>query len=329
MAPTSSYFALIGPFNVSTIPQRVFPVLHMVERTIECRVLRMMSEQFLRYYRTPGLSSGAHEVIFEKVRTALSRLEIINLVTEFCFNIGIQNGRRLTDEETKTLLWLLSNSFEEKNVSKTSFLSDVEPDEGIISKLIEIGPRLNFSTAWSTNAVSICASIGLKKIERIECSIRYLIHTKSKDEADSKPITPKEEHELVRKLHDRMTQCRYLKPLTSFDISGSAEDWYEVDVIGNGRAALEKANKDLGLAFDNWDLDYYTKLFQERVGRNPTSVECFDLAQSNSEHSRHWFFKGRLVVDGVEIDDSLFGMVMKTQLMSNDNNVIKFCDNSR
>lgn len=36
----------------------------------------------------------------------------------------------------------------------------------------------------------------------------------------------------------------------------------------------------VGLAFDSWDLDYYTALFQ-RVRRNPTSVECFDLAQSN------------------------------------------------
>jgi phosphoribosylformylglycinamidine (FGAM) synthase-like enzyme len=46
-----------------------------------------------------------------------------------------------------------------------------------------------------------------------------------------------------------------------------------------------------GLAFDNWDLDYYTELFKNKLKRNPTSVECFDLAQSNSEHSRHWFFK--------------------------------------
>ena len=36
-----------------------------------------------------------------------------------------------------------------------------------------------------------------------------------------------------------------------------------------------------GLAFDDWDLDFYTKLFQEKIRRNPTSVECFDLAQSN------------------------------------------------
>lgn len=46
-----------------------------------------------------------------------------------------------------------------------------------------------------------------------------------------------------------------------------------------------------GLAFDDWDLDYYYCLFKDKLKRNPTSVECFDLAQSNSEHSRHWFFK--------------------------------------
>ena len=58
-------------------------------------------------------------------------------------------------------------------------------------------------------------------------------------------------------------------------------------------------------------------------------MECFDLAQSNSEHSRHWFFKGRLTVDGQEVEDSLMKMVMKTQATSNNNSVIKFSDNSR
>jgi len=37
----------------------------------------------------------------------------------------------------------------------------------------------------------------------------------------------------------------------------------------------------VGLAFDDWDLDYYTALFQTKICRNPSTVECFDLAQSN------------------------------------------------
>ncbi len=71
-----------------------------------------------------------------------------------------------------------------------------------------------------------------------------------------------------------------------------------VPVLAEGRIALERINRELGLAFDDWDLNFYTELFRDRIGRDPTDVELFDIAQSNSEHSRHWFFKGRLVIDG-------------------------------
>jgi phosphoribosylformylglycinamidine (FGAM) synthase-like enzyme len=47
-----------------------------------------------------------------------------------------------------------------------------------------------------------------------------------------------------------------------------------------------------GLTFDEDDVRFYTDLFR-KMGRNPTNVELFDLAQSNSEHSRHWFFNVR------------------------------------
>jgi len=42
----------------------------------------------------------------------------------------------------------------------------------------------------------------------------------------------------------------------------------------------------MGLAFDEWDLDYYTTMFRDELKRDPTNVELFDIAQSNSEHSR-------------------------------------------
>lgn len=80
-----------------------------------------------------------------------------------------------------------------------------------------------------------------------------------------------------------------------------------------------------GLGYDPQDLDYYTKLFRDDLKRNPTTVsqfghlpsspslynqvECFDLAQGNSEHSRHWFFGGKLVVDGEEVPHTLFQLV--------------------
>lgn len=288
-----------------------------------------MAENIIRFYSFPGLSSGRHDVTLSKLKSASSRVEVTDLSTEICFNVSVQGNNGLDDGELKNLLWLLTSSFEDENIRRTSFLDESKATEDCSKVLVEIGPRLNFSTAWSTNAVSICRSIGLDKIDRIEKSCRYLIQVAPKDKNDSKRITKEEENALAAKLHDRMTECRYEKPLTSFKINVHPECCFEVDVMVEGRTALEKVNRDLGLAFDDWDLDYYTKMFQERVKRNPTSVECFDLAQSNSEHSRHWFFKGRLTVDGQEVEDSLMKMVMKTQATSNDNNVIKFNDNSR
>lgn len=104
---------------------------------------------------------------------------------------------------------------------------------------------------------------------------------------------------------------------------------FEVDVLGGGKPVLRALSKEMGFAFDEWDLDYYTDLFATKLKRNPTNVECFDMAQSNSEHSRHWFFTGRLVLDGKEQPLSLMKMVKGTQSSTQPNNsLIAFHDNS-
>ena len=58
-----------------------------------------------------------------------------------------------------------------------------------------------------------------------------------------------------------------------------------------GEQALKDINQKNGFGWDDADLAYYYNLFANILKRNPTNVECFDLSQSNSEHSRHWFFK--------------------------------------
>lgn len=140
---------------------------------------------------------------------------------------------------------------------------------------------------------------------------------------------PKElEGKLLSQLHDRMTEQRYLCPLESFETPIPKTDWIEVDILGKGVEALKEIDRQLGLAFDEQDLIYYTKLFRDVLKRNPTSVECFDLAQSNSEHSRHWFFRGDIIIEGKKLEKSLIKMIIETQEYSNSNNVIKFEDNS-
>ena len=84
----------------------------------------------------------------------------------------------------------------------------------------------------------------------------------------------------------------------------------------------------MGLGLDDWDVEYYYNLFVKDLKRNPTNVECFDLSQSNSEHSRHWFFRGKLIIDGKEVSENLM-QIIKQPLKANPNNsVIAFKDNS-
>lgn len=47
---------------------------------------------------------------------------------------------------------------------------------GANSRVVEVGPRMSFSTAISSNAVSICSSCGLDKVTRVEVSRRFLLN---------------------------------------------------------------------------------------------------------------------------------------------------------
>ncbi|XP_057696031.1 phosphoribosylformylglycinamidine synthase isoform X2 [Corythoichthys intestinalis] len=259
------------------------------------------------------------EVRGRSLRQAAKLYPQLSISTELCYNVELTGSDSLTKEHKEVLVWLFRPPMQAEALGDTPKLKE---EDG--ATLVEIGPRLNFSTAWSTNAVSICQSAGLTNITRVELSRRFLIKPTNNSNITA---IQKEVKNLIALLHDSMTECIYENPVTSFVVDAKSQPVFEVDVLGEGRAALEKANDQLGLAFDAWDLDFYTAMFQ-RIQRNPTSVECFDLAQSNSEHSRHWFFRGRVLIDGQEQEETLFRLIMDTQKNSNGNNVIKFCDNS-
>lgn len=290
-----------------------------------------MEFEIERFYKKPGLTKIRLQIIREKVKSIVPNLgpaeARVSITSEICFNVEVQSGK-LGENERKDLQWILAHSFEEGNLSPRSWIYADESEATSKSLLIEIGPRLNFSTAWSTNAVSVCHAVGLQCVKRIEASIRYLIKTSGEYDISSQ-LTKQEKELIVKSLHDPMTECQYHKPLESFDINVSPEPCYEIDVMGDGKIALEKANASLGLSFDDRDLEFYLQLFKDQLQRNPTSVELFDLAQSNSEHSRHWFFRGNMVIDDKQMPASLMKMVMNTQKSSNPNSIIKFCDNSR
>ena len=274
----------------------------------------------IHFYRTPALSEAKESELLFRVQQKLSS-DITGIKTEYCFNVEITEP--LTTEEVKTLKWLLAETFEPENFSTASYFTS---NSGLLTPnyLFEVGPRMNFTTAWSTNAVSVCHACGLKKINRIERSRRYQLKVSpnfsTSELPDFKPFL-----DLV---HDRMTECAYALPIETFETGMKPEPVYILPLIEEGPDALRKLNRAMGLGFDDWDIEYYYKLFAENIGRNPTNVECFDLSQSNSEHSRHWFFKGRIVIDDVEMPLNLIETVKHPLDLNRRNSVIAFSDNS-
>lgn len=264
----------------------------------------------VRFYRKNALSLYKQKALLKKIQSEISK-DIINIETEFCYNILVTE--ELNYEELEILRWLLSETFEPEGFSLKSFLSS---DDGMI---FEVGPRLNFSTAWSTCAISVCHAIGIEKTQRIERSRRY-------------KLTPKIENFsqdiFLNLIHDRMTECLYPEPLKDFSHGMTPKPLRIIPILKKGISVLKRINNELGLGWDCWDIDFYLKLFRDHLKRNPTDVECFDLAQSNSEHSRHWFFRGVLIIDGKPVNRSLFDIVKEPLKRNPINSVIAFKDNS-
>ncbi len=278
----------------------------------------------MHFYRTPALSTTARNELLSAAKLEISP-DIEGIETEFCFNVETKES--LSVDEMDILRWLLSETFEPESFSHESYLTKQTDHTSVDAErmnhgiVLEVGPRMSFTTAWSTNAVAVCHACGLRKITRIERSRRYLLKTSSEISEACVNI-------FLEQVHDRMTECPYPEPLTTFEAGRKPEPVYEVPLIKEGRPALEKINREMGLGLDDWDMDYYHTLFVDDIGRNPTNVECFDLSQSNSEHSRHWFFKGRLIVDGEEIPADLIEIIKKPLDVNPSNSVIAFKDNS-
>ncbi|XP_031497055.1 probable phosphoribosylformylglycinamidine synthase, chloroplastic/mitochondrial [Nymphaea colorata] len=274
--------------------------------------------EIVHFYRVPFLRPSATAELLKVVQKVSG--DVISIKTEQCFNVGLKSA--LSDEKLCILKWLLRETYEPENLQDGSFFHKEIGNESTV--LIEVGPRLSFTTAWSANAVSICKSCNLTEVERIERSRRYLLYLKD----GVNGLGEDQVREIASMLHDRMTECIYPSKLASFKTNAVVDEVAEVPVIERGKEALEEINQRMGLAYDEHDINYYTKLFRDDIKRNPTTVELFDIAQSNSEHSRHWFFNGKLVIDGQPMDRTLF-QIVKSPLQANPNNsVIGFKDNS-
>ena len=156
------------------------------------------------------------------------------------------------------------------------------PDEKLDGYFV--GPRREMITPWSTNAVEITQNMGLKGISRIE---EYF------------PVDSKDaEHDpMLQRMYDGLDQ-------TIFTVDHQPEPIKHVDDI-------EKYNEEEGLALSEDEIAYLHKIEKEN-GRPLTDSEIFGFAQINSEHCRHKIFGGKFIIDGKEMESSLFNLIKKT-----------------
>jgi phosphoribosylformylglycinamidine synthase len=231
---------------------------------------------------------------------------------EHCYYV--QTAAALDDAQEQILRWLLAETFDPDGLAATTFL-------GAAATVLEIGPRINFETAWCSTARSICHVNGLTTVLRLERSRRF---------GFSAPLDPQRLAQAAEPLHDRMTETIYPTPLTSF--TGPADLTPDpvrtINLAQGGLEELRRVNRDLGLAMDEADLTRFYRLFTEQLHRDPTDVELFQLAQGNSEHCRHGFFTGQLTIDGETRAASLMSIVKEPWRRNPGNSLIAFGDDS-
>lgn len=147
-----------------------------------------------------------------------------------------------------------------------------------------IGPRKEMITPWSTNAVEITQTMGIKGISRIEEFFEV------ENESAS---------------HDKMLQRLY-KELDQdlFTIHHTPEPIIEIEDI-------KLFSEQEGLALSQEEIDYLTDV-SWKLGRKLTDSEVFGFSQVNSEHCRHKIFNGTFIIDGKEKESTLFQLIKKT-----------------
>ena len=190
--------------------------------------------------------------------------------------IAVESSRTLSSEEMGRLSWLFAGAP----------LIEQEAIEGRF-----IGPRREMITPWSTNAVEITQNMNLDGILRIE-EYRHIA-----DETTSDDGIPADFDPMLQRIYKGLDQRVFI-------INHQPE---EIKYVEN----LEEYNEQEGLALSAEEIEYLHKI-EEQNGRPLTDSEIFGFAQINSEHCRHKIFGGKFIIDGKEMESSLFDMIKKT-----------------
>jgi len=184
-----------------------------------------------------------------------------------------------------------------------------------------VTPRKGTISPWSSKATDIFRNCGLEDFLRVERGIHYRLLSSAGQVLDIEQLRP-----VLHLLHDRMTEGVYTDVSDIFKHLAPAP-FTVIDIMGHGRDALKRANREMGLALSDGEIDYLCEAYKA-INRNPTDVELVMFGQVNSEHCRHKIFNAEWRIDGEARGRSLFGMIRNTHEKHPEGTLVAYRDNS-
>ncbi|WP_153714910.1 phosphoribosylformylglycinamidine synthase [Eikenella corrodens] len=234
----------------------------------------------------------------------------------------------LPEAEIRSEYWYFADCAEHLNAADAEKLeallvgqvASALPQSSGSLHLFLITPRIGTISPWASKATEIAKNCGFTQIRRIERGMAVWL---------SGSLSEAQKQQWAALLHDRMTES----VLPDFQVAAKlfahpeAQTFDTVDVLSGGRAALEKANTDLGLALSPDEIDYLLDNYQA-LKRNPSDVELMMFAQANSEHCRHKIFNADFILNGEKQPKSLFRMIRDTHEAAPAGTVVAYKDNA-
>ncbi|RMA81418.1 phosphoribosylformylglycinamidine synthase [Umboniibacter marinipuniceus] len=209
---------------------------------------------------------------------------------------------------------------------------DLVASQEIIDRLLQttgrdvegtlIVPRIGTISPWSSKATDILRNCGVSGLSRVERGEAWQFF-----DAAGKPIRPS--NALLAEVFDPMTSEVLASPNDYSQVFSHAQPqpFSRIELGNDGVEALAQANRDLGLALGDDEIEYLVTKYNE-LGRDPVDAELMMFAQANSEHCRHKIFNASWTIDGEDQPLSLFAMIRNTYKVSGDNVLSAYSDNA-
>ncbi|MFN4262477.1 MAG: phosphoribosylformylglycinamidine synthase [Thioalkalivibrionaceae bacterium] len=203
-----------------------------------------------------------------------------------------------------------------------------QPLAGTMLARLFVLPRFGTISPWSSKASEILEHAGFgDTVARVERVLQWDLA--APDGEVSSPLLAGALVAVSRAIHDRMTESAVadLTQARALFSHGAPRPLQRVSLGGAPEKALQAANTRLGLALSADEVSYLATAFAE-LGRDPSDAELMMFAQANSEHCRHKIFNASWILDGVQHDATLFGMIRATHAAHPEGVRSAYCDNA-